>query len=157
MFGRAYVRAALTMPRASAAPYIGAGGVRSSCDTVETKSYFSRSSACSAVRSRNANTAPPANPTPVTDSQSSRPFTSTGRVSGATLSVAASVVDGDRRASRQVEREVQVVLVVEPGGVGADEHERAESAAAGDQRHDHRRLHPELLQRLVVVFVLRGG
>src|SRR6266511_6182558 len=69
---------------------MAASGVRSSCETVETKSDFSRSTACSAVRSRNAKTAPPAKVTPVSESQSSRPFTSTGRVSGVTVSALAS-------------------------------------------------------------------
>ena len=66
------------------------------------------------------------------------------------LGVQARIVDRDGCAAAQMLGELEVVLVVEPLGIGRDEHQRTERAAGGGQRHAHRRLHAELPQDLVM-------
>ena len=72
------------------------------------------------------------------------------------LRVQARVLDAERDPRRDVRREGQVVLAVAPAGLAGSERERADRAAAGDERGDEVRARLEALVELEVVLVARG-
>ena len=71
-------------------------------------------------------------------------------------SVQTSVVNRDRGTASEMLGELEIVLAVEAGGIGRHEHQPAEGSPGGRERNDHRRLHAELVEDLVVRRVLRG-
>ena len=66
------------------------------------------------------------------------------------------VVDRQRRSARQVFRELDVRVVVAAVRRGRDERDRAENAATGAQRDDHRRAKSELAHVPQVLLVPRS-